>query len=201
MSEQELREWFDAALKFHGHKCSAMPLGLRAGLAAMEKLGVERATNQELHCVAEAGPMHPQMCFVDGVMMATGCTYGKGNMERLNYSKNAFTLIETSTKRAVRVAVNGEFQEADLGSKFVEMRTQGVEPKDVPAEVIDPLIENILQQPNEVMLDISEVFEADLQRMSPTFEWHKCAICGEVVFADGLRIKDGKMVCMSCLGK
>ena len=31
------------AIEFHGHKCPAMPLGLRAGLAAMKALGVQRA--------------------------------------------------------------------------------------------------------------------------------------------------------------
>jgi hypothetical protein len=29
--------------KFHGHKCPAMPMGLRAAVAAMEKLGVKHA--------------------------------------------------------------------------------------------------------------------------------------------------------------
>jgi formylmethanofuran dehydrogenase subunit E len=29
-------------LKFQGHKCPAMPMGLRAGVAAMRALGVER---------------------------------------------------------------------------------------------------------------------------------------------------------------
>jgi len=29
----ELKELFETGLKFHGHKCPAMPVGLRAGLA------------------------------------------------------------------------------------------------------------------------------------------------------------------------
>jgi len=31
---KELKDYFETALKFHGHKCPAMPMGLRAGLAA-----------------------------------------------------------------------------------------------------------------------------------------------------------------------
>ncbi|HAM45070.1 MAG TPA: hypothetical protein DCM67_08640 [Propionibacteriaceae bacterium] len=33
----------ELGLAFHGHKCPAMPMGLRAGLAALEALGVQRA--------------------------------------------------------------------------------------------------------------------------------------------------------------
>ena len=39
---KELKEYFDLALQFDGHKCPAMPMGLRAGLAALKALGVER---------------------------------------------------------------------------------------------------------------------------------------------------------------
>ena len=37
------REFFEAGLTLHGHKCPAMPLGLRAGAMAMNTLGVERS--------------------------------------------------------------------------------------------------------------------------------------------------------------
>ena len=35
-------ELYKAGLLLHGHKCPAMPMGLRAGLAALEALGVPR---------------------------------------------------------------------------------------------------------------------------------------------------------------
>ncbi len=37
------QENIEAAMAFHGHKCPAMPLGLRAARAALKALGVERA--------------------------------------------------------------------------------------------------------------------------------------------------------------
>ena len=40
---ETLRDFLDVALEFQGHKCPAMPMGLRAGIAAMKALGVERA--------------------------------------------------------------------------------------------------------------------------------------------------------------
>ena len=59
-------------IEFHGHKCPAMPMGIRAGVAALKKLGVDRASNKELYCYCETGSSHAQGCFADGVQVATG---------------------------------------------------------------------------------------------------------------------------------
>ncbi len=69
----ELQNLFDIGLRFHGHKCPAMPMGLRAGLAALKVLGVERAQNKELMVQSETGKGHAAGCFLDGIMTATGC--------------------------------------------------------------------------------------------------------------------------------
>lgn len=42
----------------HGHKCPAMPMGLRAGIAALEKLGVERAADGQLTALVEIDRDH-----------------------------------------------------------------------------------------------------------------------------------------------
>ncbi|NCO57276.1 MAG: hypothetical protein GW783_01945 [Deltaproteobacteria bacterium] len=78
----------DLAVAFHGHKCPALALGLRAGHAALAALGVERARNQELRVKAESGRGHAMGCCLDGVMVATGCTYGKGNVRKARYGKS-----------------------------------------------------------------------------------------------------------------
>jgi len=93
------RELLEIGIKFHGHKCPAMPLGLRVGLAALEALGVERDKNKELYCQVETGFAHATMCFVDGVQVSTGCTYGKANIEKLDLCKNAITLIDVRSGR------------------------------------------------------------------------------------------------------
>ena len=49
----EARDFMETGLAFHGHKCPAMPLGLRAAVAAMDALGVERSQDKKLHVVSE----------------------------------------------------------------------------------------------------------------------------------------------------
>src|SRR5512135_1611503 len=132
---KEFNEYFDTAMKFHGHKCPAMPMGLRAGLAAMKALGVERARDKELVVESETGEGHAAGCFLDGIMVATGATYGKGNIKKLFYNKMAFTLIDTRSGRAVRVSLRPEFFEKALQSPFVQKRKEGVLPQDIPAEI------------------------------------------------------------------
>jgi len=119
-------------------------------------------------------------------------------IEKLDYEKNAFTLIEVKEKRAVRVVLNPEFQKKGLDSKFVQMREEGVEPKDIASDIVEPMIDNIMKQPDEVLFIISDVFDYDFKSLKGTFEWYECENCGEVVFAHGIRIKNGKKLCIPC---
>lgn len=68
--------------KFHGHKCWASATGLRAGMAALRVLGAGRSGAKSLHAILETGYYHAAECFGDGIQYATGCTLGKGNIEK-----------------------------------------------------------------------------------------------------------------------
>ncbi|MGC1425155.1 MAG: FmdE family protein, partial [Nitrosotalea sp.] len=180
------------------HKCPAMPLGMRAGLAALKKLGVERASNKELYCYCETGPSHATACFVDGLQVSTGCTFGKGNIEKLNQGKTAFTLVDIKNKKAVRVSLNPDFQAKSLSSEFVNQRKKGIEPKDIAPEIVDPAVEKITTVEDADILKIEEVKNFEFKSKKGTFDWEKCARCGEIVFATGLRVVDGKHYCIPC---
>jgi len=194
------RSLLEMGIAFHGHKCPAMPLGIRVGLAAINALGVQRASNKELYCMCETGYAHATMCFVDGVQVATGCTFGKSNIEKLDYEKNAITLINVKTKRAVRVALKPEFQKNGLASEFVKLRSRGIEPKDIIPEIVDPMIARIVALPDEDLLTVGEVHTVEWTPKKGTFEWAECANCGEVTFAHGLRVAAGRRVCIPCSG-
>ena len=196
---QEFNDYFDVAMKFHGHKCPAMPMGLRAGLAAMKALGVERSQDKELFMESETGKGHAAGCFLDGLMTATGCTYGKANIQKLYYNKMAFTLIEAKTGKAVRVSLKPEFFEKALNSPFVQERKKGVPPQDILASITDPLVDRVLGISENDFLNISDVFHKDLKKGSPNFEVKRCAKCGEAVFTDKLtKAPDGRLLCIPC---
>lgn len=78
-----------------------MPLGFRAGLAALKALDAGWELNMAKLVFVETGTGHAAVCFADGVQMATGCTFGKGPIERTEYGKWALTLVEKSSHNAV----------------------------------------------------------------------------------------------------
>jgi len=191
-------EFFDVGLKFHGHKCPAMPLGLRAGAAAMNALGVERSQDKELVLLAETGNDHAAGCFVDGLMTITGCTYGKSNIKKTYYGKMAFTLIDTKRNKAVRVQLKPEFFGKMLSSPFVQQRKQGVPPQEVPAEITDPLVEGVMARAEAEFLDIGPVIDYPFTRGKGVFDTDLCEGCGERVFANKLEKVNGKRLCVPC---
>ncbi len=197
----EMKELLEVGMKFHGHKCPAMPLGLRAGVAAMQALGVERAQDKELHLVSETGKGHAASCFLDGLMMATGCTYGKSNIEKLYYNKMAFTLIDVGGQRAVRVSLKPDFFGKMMQSPFVQQRQKGVLPQDIPAEVADPLVEKVMNLPEEAFLDIGPVEHYELKRSQGIFATACCSQCGERVFVNKLVDGPTGKICLGCQAK
>lgn len=198
---ETFEELFQTGLNFHGHKCPAMPMGLKAGLAAMNALGVERARDKELTVISETGKGHAAGCFLDGIMTATGCTYGKSNIEKLYYNKLAFTLIDNNTGRSVRVAVKADFLENALNSPFVQKRKDGVSPQDIDPAITDPLVDKITGLDDAMFLDIGEVTTREVKKGKGIFDTRRCDSCGELTFVDKLRVKaDGNTVCMGCSG-
>ena len=110
-------ELYKAGLLLHGHKCPAMPMGLRAGLAALEALGVPRAADGQLTALIEIDSEHCATCYADGIQMATGCTFGKGNIRKLGYGKFVLTLVDNQDRaqRARRHPQRGDQAQPGVG--------------------------------------------------------------------------------------
>lgn len=197
----DVKKLLEIGFAFHGHRCPAMPLGLRAGIAAMKALGVKRSKDKELHVISETGKGHAAGCFLDGIMVATGCTYGKSNIEKLYYNKMAFTLIDVQGKRAVRVSLAPEFFARMLKSPFVEQRKKGVPPQNIPQEIADPLIEKVMSMPKKTFLVMGPVTSYDFPRKGGVFEAAPCAQCGEMVFVDKLVETEEGRICLGCKAK
>ena len=70
-----------------------MPIGYRMGTLALQKMGVERCKDHEMHVFSEMGIGHPQTCMQDGLMVSTGATFGKSMIDKLYYGKIAATFV------------------------------------------------------------------------------------------------------------
>jgi formylmethanofuran dehydrogenase subunit E len=192
------RDFYETGIIFHGHKCPAMPLGLRAGAEAMNILGVDRSQDKELQLIVETGNDHAAGCFVDGLMTITGCTYGKSNIKKSYYGKMAFTLIDAANQKSVRVQIKADFFGNMLNSPFVEQRKQGVLPQDISPQIADPLVDKVMSMPAEIFLDISPISPYAFAKKKGHFETELCAVCGERPFTHKLSEINGQKVCIPC---
>jgi formylmethanofuran dehydrogenase subunit E len=161
------KEFLKAALQLHGHKCPEMILGLRAGAAAMNWLGVERSVEAQLLAIVRLP--EGRQCFADGVQMITGCTLGKGNVRILDRCPLSLTLVDQDTRRAVRVAPLAE-----------------IPPQPTPDEVVDPLIRRLLNATEKQILSVSEEFRYEAPQAVQSSRAHADTISDQltVVKAD-----------------
>jgi formylmethanofuran dehydrogenase subunit E len=195
-------ELFNAGLLLHGHKCPAMPMGLRAGIAALEALGVERAKDGQLVALVEIDVDHCATCYVDGIQMATGCTFGKGNIQKLGYGKFALTLIDRKSGKSVRVVTRPETIQKSKESEFISYRKKGVPASQIDPVLVDPMIEMMMSTPAEQLFIIGPVSRTKLPApRAHDFNTQTCSECGEVMVERYARIKEGKIVCMVCASK
>ena len=174
-------------------------MGLRAGAAAMNALGVDRANDGQLIAIVDLGVEHCATCFADGLQVIMGTTFGKGNISRSHKGKWSVTVIDKKTGKAVRVAPKAEAMLANKQTSFFkDYREKGVPASHVPAEVVDPLVMNVMNAPEDKLLVVSEVFDYKLDLHPHSFNSFVCEECGEMTVMEYGRIKEDKKVCMEC---
>lgn len=195
----DARNYLEAGMMLHGHKCPAMPMGLRAGAIAMNKLGVDRATDGQLIALVELGDNHCAHCMADGVQMITGCTFGKGNIKQLGYGKFGLTLIDKATGRSVRVVPRAEAQMAMKQTRFFkEYREKGIPASQVPDEVVQPLVDRVMTAPEDEIFRIGEVQHEEVKEEPHPFDSFVCERCGDMVVTSYGRIHEDRHVCIPC---
>lgn len=145
--------WLRFAVQFHGHLGPWATAGLRLGAAAREAVAAPGYFGLTVTC---HGPLEqpPRSCFIDGVQVATGATWGKRNLQWKPGEELAVELTSTETDRSVRVRPSGRLLEL-LGS----MKPSGGAPAgdaDHTAR-LEAIAREIATAPAEEMLTVDEV--------------------------------------------
>ncbi len=190
----------EGALAFHGHKCWASTAGVRLGLAAMAVLQAERAGAKELHAIIETGDYHGGMCFGDGIQFTTGCTFGKGNIEKSGEGKFAVTLIDKASKRAVRVAYRPTLQPQIKATPFMQRRAAGVPASQIPDDEQMEVVHVVWDAPAEAVMTVGPIVERAWSEPEEVVRFAVCPRCGELVAEPYLRVAEGAAVCAACSG-
>ena len=168
-------DYWKKAAAFHGHECPGLAIGFKACEGAIAELGLDDshlpALDEEIVCVTEN-----DACCVDAIQALLGCTYGKANLVPRLRGKMAFSFFDRSNGKAVRLCLK-----PDCGAGMTREGYQA----------------HLLETPYADLFDV--VMPAyDAPGEARMFDSQICSACGEKTGEYGLRIQDGKPVCLDC---
>ncbi len=196
-------EWLlRKAGELHGHFCPFLALGVKASVLALKELGTStEGIGEELVAIVEVNN-----CFVDGIQMVTGCSFGNNSLIYKDFGKNAFTLAKRGG-RAIRMSVLPGYPQKmaqkisgaqEMFERFIQRREIGT-PEEMARfkEVWQMLSFMQLQVPTQEQFKIEHT-SVSLPDQAPIFQSVACSVCGESVMETRIRVMDGKPMCIPC---
>ena len=89
----DLAEGLKKCIEFHGHLCPGLVYGYLVAKNAINLLGLKRSRDEEVVAISEN-----DSCAVDALQVLLGTSTGKGNLILKDYGKNAYTILNRSSK-------------------------------------------------------------------------------------------------------
>ncbi len=187
---------FEDVVGFHGHSCPGLAMGYRVALAAMEKLNLRRAADEDVVAVVENNS-----CAVDAVQAVTGCTFGKGNLLFCDYGKQVYTFYDRGRGGGVRISVcwaglpespedAAMWRRYLAGDRSAEVTTAVARLRAVKSKAI-------LAAETQDLFRFSEPVQPMPQR-ARIYPSVICSICGEKVMEPRAVPVEGGMRCIPC---
>jgi formylmethanofuran dehydrogenase subunit E len=84
---------------------------------------------------------------------------------------------------------------------FKKYREKGVPASQVPPEAVDPLVEWVMNAPENGILNVGDIFEYKWTDAPHSFDSFVCEACGEMTAEIYGRILSDKKVCIPCRQK
>lgn len=91
------------AVKFHGHLGPYLVLGILMGDLIINKLKFKKYFGIE--AVIKGAVKKPKSCLIDGIQVSTGCTYGKGNIQRSKNDKIKVLFRNLQNKKKIEISL------------------------------------------------------------------------------------------------
>jgi len=164
------KDLWQKTVQFHGHECPGLALGFKACEAAIDKMGLNFSTDEEIVCVTEN-----DACGVDAIQYILGCTLGKGNLIYRGRGKMAFNFFNRK---------NGESLRMIAKPKKKDMNREDYQ-------------EYLLNAPVDELFTFSKP-NFELPEEARLFDSITCENCGEETAENKIRLQDGKKVCLDC---
>ena len=164
-----MKTWNDC-VAFHGHECGGLTIGYKASLYAIELLNLEFSADEQVVCISEN-----DACGVDAIQVMLGCSVGKGNLLFHMTGKQAFSIYDRATGKAVRLVLKPKPQGMTREESFRYYQNT----------------------PYEDLFDVKPA-TIPLPRGAKIFASYDCDCCGEKTGANWIRLAGDKKLCLDC---
>ena len=183
----------DYAIRFHGHQCGGLAIGIQAARLALREVGAP-APDEEIVAVVET-----DMCAVDAIQALTGCTFGKGNLIHRDWGKNAYTFFRRSDGKAVRIAPRqGWSRSPELEALMAKPRAQLTPAEQARAAQLRKEWElQLLATDPEELFTVTAI-QAPMPHRARLHASIACADCGELTMETRVRKLAGREICLPC---
>lgn len=186
----------DDIVRFHGHMCPGLAMGVRAAEIALREIG-PHCSDEEVVALVET-----DMCALDPIQYLTGCTLGKGNLIHLDHGKNVYTFIRRSDGRAIRIATRPQASAIDPQQRELFARVRAGDAGDDERATFQRLhlarSQAILRAPEDELYTVTELEHAQIPPPARIHGSVACADCGEMTMETRIRIFDGRQLCLPC---
>ena len=180
-------ELLEQTAALHRHLCPRQVLGVRMGMLAGERLGVDLPQSDKRVFVF----METDGCTCDGVAVATGARVGRRTMRMMDFGKVAATFVDTITGEAVRIcphpASRSRAVAAAPGAPD-RWHAQLLGYQRLPAEEI------LVAEPVDLTVDLAAIISRNGLRTA-------CAVCGEEISNGREVMRRGRTICRACAGE
>lgn len=194
-AEKISQELIQETIRFHGHSCPGLAIGIRAAEWALMEMG--KSPDEEIVAVVET-----DMCGVDAIQYLIGCTFGKGNLIHKDYGKTAFTFYRRRDGKGVRIVTRQEAR-APQDDEFTRLRKKkmaegldGEEEKKFKA-AMGARTKKIMDTPLEELFEIKEP-QISMPRKARILHSLICGECGEAVMETRTRRFNDQVLCIPC---
>jgi formylmethanofuran dehydrogenase subunit E len=171
----------------HRHLCPRQVLGVRMGMLAGERIGVDFPQSDKRVFVF----METDGCTCDGVAVASGARVGRRTMRMMDFGKVAATFVDTFTGAAIRIwphpasRLRAVASAPDAPDRW---HAQLVGYQRLPAEEI------LVAKAVELTVDLAAIISRNGLRTG-------CAVCGEEISNGREVVRHGQELCRACAGE
>lgn len=203
----KLLQVLEKAKEFHGHLCPFLALGVKASMIAMDEVGVQRLDVNKSIEESVIAIVECNNCFVDGVQVATGCTFGNNSLIYFDLGKNALSLVKRGSWEGVRIYIDAEnlreryfSKEAiELFEKVVVKRQGDEEDRQRLSQLWEEIGYKMLELPKEEFK--VEIVKIEQIEQAPIFKSVRCSSCNELVMETRVIYVNEEPYCLKCAGK